>query len=135
MKKRILFCLAIMLSGIHACSDDIEFPIDGMWQLKAIEENGITTPVDTVFYSFMKGTVFSYTILKTPDVANVFYGYIDALSEKEILIKVDDKYFFERDFIENSDWEEQQQIFGIESINSRKLILSYGEKTYSFNKH
>jgi len=133
MKKRILFCLTIILSGIYACSDDIEYQIEGMWQLQTIEENGITSPVDTVFYSFMKGKVFSYTILITPDTARVFYGYIDALSEKEILINIDDKYF--QRLKGNSDWEESQRVFGIESINSRKMILSSERKTYSFKKH
>ena len=133
MKKRILFCITVILFGIYACSDDIEHQIDGMWQLQTIEENGITSPIDTVFYSFMKGKVFSYTILKTPDAANVFYGYIDALSEKEMLINIDGKFF--QSLKENSDWEEPQRVFGIENINSRELVLSSGGKTYSFKKH
>ena len=134
MKKRIFFYLITLLSGISACSDDIEYQIDGMWQLQTIEENGITSPVDTVFYSFMKGKVFSYTVLRTPDAANVFYGYIDALSEKEILIKIDDKYFSEY-FQGISDWEKQQRVFGIENRNTQKMTLSSEGKTYSFKKH
>jgi hypothetical protein len=135
--KKILFCLFIMLSGIYACSDDIENQIEGQWQLKTMEENGVISKVDTVFYSFMSGRVFSYTILLNQDETCLYYGYIDALSDKEILIKIDDEYFLNksRDFEVKSDWEEQQRIFEIQSINSKKLVLFYGGKTYSFRKH
>jgi hypothetical protein len=133
--KKILFCLFIMLSGIYACSDNIENQIEGLWQLKTVEENGVISEIDTVFYSFMNGQVFSYTILLNPDETYIYYGYIDALSDKEILVKIDDEYFFNRDFRVKSDWGEQQRIFDIQSINSKKLVLFYGGKTYSFRKH
>jgi hypothetical protein len=64
MKKGLIYFFFLAISGFYSCSDNIENRIEGQWQLKTIEENGVISQVDTVFYCFMGGRVFSYTLSK-----------------------------------------------------------------------
>ncbi|MDR0427647.1 MAG: lipocalin-like domain-containing protein [Dysgonamonadaceae bacterium] len=133
MPKYVL-CFIVFLF-VFACSDNPN--IDGMWQLKTIqsEENENIQKIDSVFYSFMlKRNVFSYTILKDVEKVNIYYGYIDNLSENEILINMDENFWTD-DFRSNSDWTEKQRIFQIHKLNSKNMTLFNDGKIYQFKKH
>jgi hypothetical protein len=116
-----------------ACSDDIESRIEGQWQLKTMEENGVVSQVDTVFYSFMRGRVFSYTLLTNPDETLVYYGYVDNLSEEKIPINIDNAYI--DDLMKISDWQRKQRTFDVLHVNDKNLTLSADNKIYSFKRH
>ncbi|MDR0834535.1 MAG: lipocalin-like domain-containing protein [Candidatus Symbiothrix sp.] len=124
-----------------ACTDDIEHKIEGQWQLKTIEKNGMISPVDTVFYNFMNGRVFSITVLQpqelinpgnTRDHAYTFYGYIDELAGDNMLITIHNP---DDGFKEATGWNEGQRIFDIVNITNKNLMLRTNEQLYSFKKH
>jgi hypothetical protein len=141
-KKTITTLLAIFMFGIFSCSDDIDHKINGQWQLKTIDENGVISQVDTVFYSFQRGMIFSFTTLVNPDSTSISYGYISFPAENELLISLDttrneDGYLYNvvGDFKELSGWDNLYNLFTIESIDNKNMVLSSDGKIYSFKKH
>jgi hypothetical protein len=131
--KRFLFYLSCCLP--FACSDDIGSRIEGQWQLKTIEEDGIVSPVDTIFYSFMAGRVFSCTLLRNPDEAGYWYGYIDALSDRQIQLSLDWNGYYAATGKVESEGGSQQRVFDILHLNGNYLTLFSDSITYSFKKH
>jgi hypothetical protein len=136
MKKSIFITLISCLLLASCVDSDYPFA-DGQWQLKTITEAGIETPVDTVFYNFMlKRNVFAYIVLTddTPNGSYAFYGYIDTLSDKEIVLTLDEGSYTEF-FFNYSDWREKQRRYEVLKLNSKEMILSFNNRTYSFKKH
>lgn len=141
MTKKIITALLTCIIGICSCSDDIDKKVNGQWQLKTIDENGIVSPVDTVFYSFQKGTVFSLSCLVNENTAVFSYGYVRFPSENELFISMDttrneDGHFINTvgNFKELSGWDTLYNSFIIESIDSKNMVLSSEGKVYSFKK-
>ncbi|MDR1122102.1 MAG: hypothetical protein LBM08_14480 [Dysgonamonadaceae bacterium] len=131
--KRFLFYLSCCLP--FACSDDIGNRIEGQWQLKTIEENGIVSPVDTIFYSFMRERVFSCTLLLNPDESYIWYGYIDALSDQQMQLSLDWNNYYTTTGKVESEGGSQQRIFDILHLGGNYLTLFSNDITYSFKKH
>ena len=132
--KNIILLLLFALSFV-GCSNDIEHLISGQWQLKSIEENGKTTPVDTVFFSFQRGKIFALTVLINPDESRQSYGYLDKVSETGLAIQIS-PHMIPEDVICYG-WNPENnylQLFSVVKQNSKTLILSANEKTYSFKK-
>ncbi len=140
--KKILFSVFIFLFFL-SCSDEPEHRISGQWQLKEITENGLTSKVDTLFYSFQRGVIFAFTALINPDSTSISYGYLDFPSEREMVISMDTtkdtsgSYYLNMpgDFKRLSGWDDYTQQFRIEKIDHKKLILSSASKIYYFNKY
>jgi hypothetical protein len=137
--------LGVVLSTIllfTACIDDIEHKIEGQWQLKTLEANGVISTVDTIFYNFMNGRVFSITVLKrsgqtintwdSRDDADTYYGYVDELSDDKMLINI---HSVNENFKAETGWNEDQRIFDILNVTNKNLILRYNEQIYTFKKH
>ena len=137
MIKKILFFLGIV-SLLYACVDnDIPNP-NGMWQLKTIEdEAGHKHSVDTIFYSFQRQLIFSYTLLTKnelgKEIAEVIYGYADYPDSKTMHIKVD-KSYDRPGRTELLLWKDSEVIYEIIKLNSKEMILGYGEEKYFFIK-
>jgi hypothetical protein len=134
MKKELIYSLFFIMLGVYACSDGIEGRIEGQWQLKTVEENGTVAQVDTVFYSFMKGRVFSFILLTSPDESSICYGYIDGLSDRQIQINIDSNDTTQIKDI-SGDWNRPNRTFDIRHVSDRYLTLFSDYKTYSFKKH
>jgi len=142
--KLITLFLSTCILFLCSCSDDIDSKINGQWQLKTVEENGVVEAVDTVFYSFQKGYVFAFTILShnNTEKAEISMGYLDFPSDKEVTITMDTStdengYFrnIQGDFLEVAGWDDYIQTFNVDRINGKNMILSRGQKTYTFKKY
>ena len=142
--KYIALFFTLCIVGLYSCSDDVDSKVNGQWQLRSIDDNGVVTSVDTVFYSFQRGSLFSYTLLSHSDTdnASVSYGYVNFPSENEMVIAMDvteneygDHKNIIKDFLLLADWEDYTKTFAVISIDSKKMVLSSGQKTYSFKKY
>lgn len=142
MKKLILF-LFICIFSFFSCSDEIDSKINGFWQLKTIEENGVINNVDTVFYGFQRGAVFSYTLLLPGPIESIMsYGYVSFPSENEMAISLDTSrhesgYFINisGDFLNYSGWDDYHMTFDVKQIDNKYLVIAKGDKTFSFRRH
>ena len=131
--------------GICSCSNDVGHQMNGQWLLKTINENGTISQVDTVFYSFQRGSIFSFTTFlpeTNQEETTVSYGYVTLPSEKEMFIAMDTSryspnYFknISPYFLQLSGWDNYYQLFRIEFINNDNMILSIKGKIYTFKKH
>jgi hypothetical protein len=139
MKKQPIYFFLLLIFVLYACSNEIDSRINGQWQLNTIEENGVTSRVDTVFYCFQEGALFVYTVLIPKAYKEYFYycGYANYPSENtvEISMPEDDGGPIDFQFITKSNWEERQKTFTVETIDSKRMVLSEGGKRYSFRKH
>ena len=137
MIKKILFFFSIVCS-FYACVDNDIPNANGMWQLKTIEDkSGNKNSVDTIFYSFQRQVIFSYTLLTKneigQDFAEVIYGYADYPDSKTMRIKID-KSYDKPSKTELLLWKNSEVIYEIIKLNSKEMILGYEEERYSFIK-
>ncbi len=133
MKKIFLFFCLLSALLFTSCDNYKNYELDGMWQLKTIEdvEKNIIE-VDTVYYSFQRGEIFSFT--QIPDFANnPIYGYIDFPSDNQVHVQID-KQFAWIDFISLSGWSSTDVVFDIKKYDKTNLVLSENGKTYTFKK-
>ena len=112
-----------------------------MWQLKTVEDvDGNVTQVDTVYYSFQREAVFSFTMLKNPKQAlAVIYGYVDMPSDNKVHVLIDHKSAGNDDFrwfLSLSGWSSHDVVFDIKRYNNTDLVLfdSGDGKTYTLKK-
>jgi hypothetical protein len=134
--KQIFLAVAIFLF-FNACSDGNRPEINGMWQLKTVEdENKNSQIIDTIFYSFQRQAIFSYTILKEeegkPATYSILYGYINFPEENQLLIQLDKNYLWGKSLLP---WDGEGTTFDIVQLNSRHLVLRQDGKTYNFIKY
>jgi hypothetical protein len=139
MKKLACWGIIVPLL-IIACTDEKIRGVEGMWQLKTITENGIVSPVDTVFYSFqLKQEGFTYTILQessnTPEQTSVFFGYVDFPSQNQMHIVLDQIHsdgWAETVIL----WHDREVTYDILKLTSKEMILKQKDREalYSFIK-
>ena len=128
MKK---YCLILLVFIFHLSCDDISTSeLDGKWQLKTVEKNGVETPVDTVWYNFQSESVFSMQIyIPQQDTFLLLIGMRTQLENSLSIGLVSESY------INYSDWNSVNRDFTIIEVNRKKLILRSEEGyTYSFIK-
>ena len=143
MKKNILL-LGFYVIFFLSCSDEISTQINGQWQLKTIEEEGVISPVDTVFYAFQRGAIFSFTILNPNSNIESFvsYGYVTFPAEDKMTISMDTSwnengYFWNihSEFLKHSGWSGYDMMFNVKEINNKWLVIESENKTYTLKKH
>ena len=116
--------------------------MDGMWQLKTVQDmDGNIIPVDTIYYSFQREVVFSFTVLENPKFALYpIYGYMDMPSDNKVHVLIDmqtgenDNFEY---FLSLSGWSSANVVFDIKKYNKSDLILfdSGNGKTYTLKKY
>jgi hypothetical protein len=134
MKK--LACWGILpLLLLVSCLDPDLPHINGMWQLKSIANaNGSIEPVDTVYYSFQRQAIFSYTITDgSGDPVNPFFGYIDFPANDKVHIELDPQFEWV-EFPPSLQWDGIHVTYNILKINSKELILGKEGVNYNFIK-
>lgn len=121
----------LFISLFTACSNDLDHKIEGKWQLKETIQDGITTPVDTVYYNF-QNALFAYQIANGAQGTNVIvYGYKTEQNDgKELLLELNDPTFVSN----STDWLSPQNLFTVEKATKSKLILKSNGKIYQFKK-
>ena len=140
--KKILFFYLLLPTLMLSCDRDQyrNYKLDGMWQLKTVQDmDGNKTHVDTIYYSFQRKTIFSFTVLNDPKSASVIYGYVDMPSDDKVHILIDNRSSgsdnFQR-FLSLSGWSSSDVIFDIKKYNKSNLVLfdSGNGKTYTLKK-
>ena len=127
----------IVLLFFISCNDSDLPNVNGMWQLKTIEdENHVISPIDTIFYSFQRQAIFAYTILQEKEnaaaTAEVLYGYVDFPSDKKMIIQLDNRYHVIQS---KTFWNDTIVTYDILRLDAKKMVLSEDNKIYSFIKH
>jgi len=144
MKKVLLFCcLLLPVSWVSCDKFDLykNHKLDGMWQLKTVQDiDGKVVFVDTIYYSFQRAAVFSFTVLETPTHAmQPIYGYVDMPSDDRVHVLIDYNSAkggnFEW-FHKLSGWSSLDVTFDIKKYNNTDLVLfdSGNGKTYTLKK-
>jgi len=141
--KRVLFFYLLLPVLVLSC-DKIDqyksYKLDGMWQLKTVQDmEGNKIHVDTIYYSFQRETIFSFTVLSNPKSAFVIYGYADMPSGNKVHVLIDNKSSGDDDFqrfLRLSGWSYADIVFHIEKYNKSNLVLfdSGNGKTYTLKK-
>lgn len=135
----IKICLLLFYCPFFSSCLDSDLPnVDGMWQLKTIQdENGNSRAVDTIFYSFQRQKIFSYTLLTKnaidQDIARVFYGYVYFPAEDTLHIQLD-KSYDRPDIHDLLLWKGSEAKYNIIKLSSKELILKQDQETYSLKK-
>ncbi|MDR0864699.1 MAG: lipocalin-like domain-containing protein [Candidatus Symbiothrix sp.] len=136
--KNYLFGGILILAFLTACQDADLPKVNGMWQLKTIQEKDHTTQaVDTVYFSFQRQAIFSYTLLNgdtsKPNSTVIIYGYVDFPAENKMHIQLDKNnlngYHTSRVL-----WKGEQVTYDILKLNSKELILGQEGTRYHFIK-
>jgi len=145
MKKYLLFSILLVLL-FASCDRYKTYKLDGMWQLKTIKDSsGNETQVDTVFYSFMREVIFSFTVTENNSKSAIspYYGYVDMPSGNQVHVLMDkcyntDPYFvnYIASFLALSGWSSADITFDIKTYNKSNLVLfdNGTGKTYTLKK-
>ena len=136
MKRKIFACFTtcIFLS-LTACDKDINDQLKGKWQLKTVEDSGLLSPVDTVWYNFQSESLFMYQIYHPAvDTFSWTYGYKTQPESLMIRLEIINWTILKEDFLLFTDWEEPVRFFTVDKINRNRLILKSDGKTYTFDR-
>ncbi|MDL2323448.1 lipocalin-like domain-containing protein [Bacteroidales bacterium OttesenSCG-928-A17] len=133
---RLIFITIWALCAFSCVDNDIP-NTNGMWQLKTIEDKeGIIHPVDTIYYSFQRQCVFSYTSLEKNELGHekawVRYGYVDFPNDKLMHIKMDQGN--DEATLNSLPWKGMEVEYEILHLSSKKMTLGFEGETYSFIK-
>lgn len=134
--KRIIVALLAGIFVLASCSKDDNDKLEGKWQLRQMEADGVTIEVDTVFYNFQT-SLFQYQIyVPETDGMRHQYGYKDLEEDNRLVLElttVDPEYPPEA-FLRYTDWQSVKESFIIEKLTGTKLILQRDGKRYIFRK-
>jgi len=120
-----------------ACTEENTHSINGMWQLKTVqdESGGAISTVDTIFFAFQRSVIFSYTIIYEeegePATTEIIYGYDDFSSGNKLHILIDDNYDWRIPLLF---WNSKEVTFDVLEMTTRKLTLRWDGKVYKFDK-
>lgn len=126
MIKRIFLLLAVIL--FSACGPELDYKLEGKWQLKQVEASGEITPVDTVYYNF-QNNYFMYQIANSSYYNGICYGYKTIQNDDNILLEIN-----QRSFLPHTDWADTARVFSVELPSHSKLLLKSEGKTYTFKR-
>ena len=130
--KQLLFAIFIPFLFFVACSDGDNPAINGMWQLKTIEDSTrAVQQVDTIFYAFQRQAIFSYTVLYGEE-ASILYGFIDFPNNDHLHILLDKSYYSQASFVL---WKDTGTVYDIIRLDAKHLTLSQSGTYYYFNKY
>lgn len=134
MENMVRVMVLLVSLFLLASCDKPERQLEGKWLLKEVEENGVVTPVDTVWYNFQT-SLFQYQIYdRAIDTYQVCYGYKVMNDEHSLDLELTFDYEGVRDFLPLTDWDSAKRHFEIESLTGKELRLSGDGKRYHFSK-
>lgn len=134
MENMVRVMVLLVSLFLLASCDKPERQLEGKWLLKEVEENGVVTPVDTVWYNFQT-SLFQYQIYdRASDTYQVCYGYKVMNDEHSLDLELTFDYEGVRDFLPLTDWDSAKRHFEIESLTGKELRLSGDGKRYHFSK-
>ena len=112
-----LIAITCFVVALVSCNK-VEHKLEGKWQLKTVEANGVVQTVDTVWYNFQT-SLFEYQLYDpAKDVYRTNFGYKTSLEQ----------------FMRYTDWTSPKQTFTIEQSSVTNLVMSCEGRTYTFKK-
>jgi hypothetical protein len=130
--KQLLFAMFVPFLFFAACLDSDKPAINGMWQLKTIEDSTHTVQsVDTIFYAFQRQSIFSYTVLYRQEGFSI-YGFIDFPDNDHLHIQLDKNYYLQAP---NVLWKDTSIVYNIIRLDAKHLTLLQDGTFYYFNKY
>ena len=136
MNKHVL--LSTLLLGFFISCINSDWPdVDGMWQLKTIEDpNGHTQTVDTIYYSFQAQQLFAFTQLNAGQLqfepTYIMYGYVDFPDKDHLHIFLDPAHV---GLFYLLPWHIEDVTYFIRKLTSKEMILeNQGDTIYRFIK-
>ncbi|MDR1763823.1 MAG: hypothetical protein LBR64_07745 [Dysgonamonadaceae bacterium] len=130
-----LLPLLFVLLACFACNEEDTCSINGFWQLKTIETEGVEpAKIDTVFLGFQRGAIFSYTILhereNEPSTSDILFGYIDFPTADCLHLLMDGNYDTGMML-----WKDREITFDVLKLSTKQLILKNEKTVYNFEKY
>ena len=118
-----LIAITCFVVALVSCNK-VEHKLEGKWQLKTVEANGVVQTVDTVWYNFQT-SLFEYQLY---DPAK------DVYRTKLDLELVNYGGTPLEQFMRYTDWTSPKQTFTIEQSSVTNLVMSCEGRTYTFKK-
>lgn len=119
---------ALALLALTAC-DKMTTELEGKWQLKEIEADGVRTEVDTVWYNFQTSLFMYQLYMPETEEYKLSYGLSFFDEDDKVRLELNDA-----NFVPRTDWETRIREFVIKKIDRKKLVLESEGKTYYFDK-
>ena len=113
----------------------VEHKLEGKWQLKTVEANGVVQTVDTVWYNFQT-SLFEYQLYDpAKDVYRTNFGYKTLKGDTKLDLELVN-YGGTPLKIHGvpADWTSPKQTFTIEQSSVTNLVMSAREESYTFKK-
>jgi len=135
MNRHGLLSILLVVFFVSCINSDLP-NVDGMWQLKTIEDkSGRIQTVDTIFYSFQSQHFFSFTQLNagTTQFEPVFimYGYVCFPDKDRMLIQLDPDH---GGLFPLMPWNLERTIYFIRKLTSKEMVLENEGDIYRFIK-
>jgi hypothetical protein len=126
--------LLLIVGILAACSQDADDRIEGKWQLREVEANGVKTKTDTVFYNF-QNVLFMYQVYHPGvDTFSHCYGFKKTEAGDQLLLELITYGRPVGEFLLQTDWAHAERRFTIEQVSTERLILSGDGKRYHFRR-
>ena len=135
MKKHVL--LSILLGCfLVSCINSVWPDVDGMWQLKTIEDKtGHIQTVDTIYYSFQAQRLFTFTQLNAGPMqfepVFIMYGYVYFPDKDHMNIQLDPAHGM---LFSLMPWDLENTTYSIRKLTSKEMILENEGDIYRFIK-
>lgn len=126
-------CFLLLMVG---CKKDLTDKLQGKWQLKSVEQMGVTVDVDTVWYNFQSESLFMYQIYwAEKDTFMYRYGFRVQQDDGHMMLELAyNPSVSVAEFLPYTDWDTGTRIFTVEKVDRKHLILSENDQVYSFTK-
>ena len=135
MKKYGLLSI-LLICFLVSCIDRNLPDVDGMWQLKTIEDKtGHIQTVDTIYYSFQARRLFAFTQLNAGymqfEPIFIMYGYVDFPAKDRMVIQLDPAHGL---YFPLLPWSLENTTYFIRKLSCKEMILENEGDSYRFIK-
>ena len=129
MKKACVVLLSMVCLMSCNAFMDTDGKLAGKWQLRSVESDLVSTPVDTVYYNF-QNALFMYQVRLPDGQMPLSYGYKTVVGDDELLLELLDKSFVDT----YTNWGDTAKVFRIKKLDSKQLVLESEKIIYNFRK-
>lgn len=136
MNRHFFYLIVSFLLVFMSCQkDDFDSKLRGKWQLKTVEQAGVITEVDTVWYNFQSESLFMYQIYYAQKDSFMYrYGYVTYPEESVLNLEINAYSGPVDAFLPYTDWSEPKRTFRVDKLSSKHFVLQDEGKIYSFKK-
>lgn len=132
--KWVMGWIAIMLLGSVSCTNGWNSSWMGQWQLREYQyPDGSVQKVDSVFYSFQKGSVLT-SYMGRDGAYRTMYGYYEE-TEDSLTIHWWEPNTNDEAYRKWFNWENQMRSFRVEELSSHRIRLNYEDTIYVFRSY